>query len=55
MPERPPPLVFGVALGSAVLGLLGNWLAYREVETLLMALVIAVPAVAGFGWAVWGR
>ncbi|EYB69435.1 hypothetical protein DEIPH_ctg008orf0174 [Deinococcus phoenicis] len=47
--------MFWFALTLAVAGLLGNWLAYREADTLLLALVVAVPVVGAFAWAVWGR
>jgi len=42
------------ALSFAALGLLSNWLGYREAETLIMG-VVAVPVLAGFAGAVWGR
>lgn len=45
-----------VAGGSAALGLPGNWLLYREEETLVIGLVVAVPVLARFAWATgWGH
>lgn len=55
MQERPPPAVFWFALAMAALGLLLGWLGYHEREVLIQGAVVAVPVLAGFAWAVWGR
>lgn len=42
-------------MACAAVGLLLNWVGYREVETLRVGVIIVVPVLAGFAWAVWGR
>ncbi|MCP2015601.1 hypothetical protein L1280_002769 [Deinococcus sp. HSC-46F16] len=55
MPERPPPAVFWFALACAAAGLTLNWLGYREPETLVLGVIVAVPVLGAFAWAVWGQ